>query len=76
MPKTKEVTFSNVLAQISRNGNVRQAQQPTKAQLSYLAALIVDGVKSGKVRWEMGDGSWSGRTGWQVSGMINSIKNG
>lgn len=75
MPKTKEITFSNVLTQISRNGNVRQSQQPTKAQLEYLAALIVDGVKSGKVRWEMGEGSWSGRTGWQVSGMINNIKN-
>jgi len=69
-----EVTFPTVLSQISRNGNVRQTQQPTKAQLACLAHLIVEGVKAGKLRWEMGEGSWSGRTSWQVSAMISSIK--
>lgn len=74
MAKQIAVTVENVLRQISRNGAYRLSEQPTKAQLTYLASLIVKGVEKDVLRWDMSEEGWGGRKNWQVSKMIDSFK--
>lgn len=68
------VTYSKVRQQIGRNGQYAGKRAPTATQLDYLASLIVKGVESGKIRWDMSEAAWGGRESWQVSKMIDSFK--
>jgi len=64
------LTFSQVRVQI--NAPVRN--QATKAQLDYLAALIVKLGNSGKIRWETGRGTARGYTVYDAKSVIDRYK--